>query len=568
MPYNATPTTDGNYAVKDDSGKLISTGTKDILSNYGLSEGNLGGLAKTPSVGSVPSEPQVKSLPGIGTLTVTPKQSISQSAVPIPQKTDVGDNASGLYARTGVTPPATTDTNTNGLYQVEKSNTPEGYETIFYPAGKTPDASLAYPGAPAPSATKPTFVPGLPSYPQDTPTTPQSDLSTLAKNMSDQIDEISKKILASDTPTDEETALQKELVDKKAQLATFDTDLQTRLNNLTGQGRGTTLPTIALQDAQERRSSALERLGLAQEADTLTNQLSLATEDRKNMSQEAQDEYNLATKKFDIALNLQDKISSLNQTQQDKARQYLLDVVTFAGSKTYDQLDPTTQNEITKTVANSPITLDMVKTALSSASEKAEATANGNLRTIPGLGLVQVDPKTLKYKVVIPENVSGKTTFSQTQINSGAGKAGVAPEIFKTYDDATKNVFINGDLNGSKKIIDGEIKNGTSADDIISGLKDLQLPEKVQDYLTTYAQGQLDNNKPLTVEDQKTSITQTLKDLQTSGYARGEAEDTIRKELSDSGKTTIPSSIDKVIKDSVVSVYGRTFWDKILPGGE
>lgn len=55
------------------------------------------------------------------------------------------------------TTPQTTST---GLYQVEKSGTPEGYEVIYYPPGKTPDASLLYPGAPAPSSSFPTWKPG------------------------------------------------------------------------------------------------------------------------------------------------------------------------------------------------------------------------------------------------------------------------------------------------------------------------------------------------------------------------------------------------------------------------
>lgn len=50
-----------------------------------------------------------------------------------------------------------------GLYQVEKSGTPEGYETIFYPQGKNPDASLRYPGSPAPSGTRPEWSPAAPS---------------------------------------------------------------------------------------------------------------------------------------------------------------------------------------------------------------------------------------------------------------------------------------------------------------------------------------------------------------------------------------------------------------------
>ncbi len=46
-----------------------------------------------------------------------------------------------------------------GKYQVEISDSPEGFEVIYYPPGTTPNPSLRYPGAPEPSTTRPIFVP-------------------------------------------------------------------------------------------------------------------------------------------------------------------------------------------------------------------------------------------------------------------------------------------------------------------------------------------------------------------------------------------------------------------------
>lgn len=46
--------------------------------------------------------------------------------------------------------------NETGLYQLEKSDVPGGKELIYYPPGKTPDASLRAPGAPEPSPLPPT----------------------------------------------------------------------------------------------------------------------------------------------------------------------------------------------------------------------------------------------------------------------------------------------------------------------------------------------------------------------------------------------------------------------------
>lgn len=72
-----------------------------------------------------------------------------------------------------------------GLYQVEKSNTPDGYEVIFYSPGVTPNASLLYPGAPAPSSTFPSWKPTKSTSSQTTTSTsgtkPGANASTLAE---------------------------------------------------------------------------------------------------------------------------------------------------------------------------------------------------------------------------------------------------------------------------------------------------------------------------------------------------------------------------------------------------
>lgn len=324
----------------------------------------LGKLRATPASNT-------KEIPGIGTMTVTPKTSLANSGVPVDPAAPVTADA-GTYARTGVTDPG----------------------TYITPSGAKVDANGKI-------ITAGPTVPGLPQYPTDTPgTTPITDAyNTLMSN----ITSIEDKIKSNATPSSEEQELAKELADKKAQLAQFDTSLETRVNNLYGQGRGATLGNLGLQETTERRSSALERLGLAQEANTLTTQLGLAQDARKAQGDEATTEYNLASKKLDLVLGVQKEIADMSEKQQDKARQYLLDVVSFAGSKTYDQLDDPTQNAITHAVANSPITLDMVKTSLQNASEKAAANKAGNLRNVAGVGLVQVDPTSGQYTVIAPE---------------------------------------------------------------------------------------------------------------------------------------------------------------------
>lgn len=245
-------------------------------------------------------------------------------------------------------------------------------------------------------------TPGMPTYPA--PKTPQTNITDAYGTFTSGLDDIMKRITAAAAPGSEEETLAKDLATKRGQLNAFDTDTLKRIESLSGQGRGATANNVNLRQDKERRTSALERLGIAQEADTISNLLATTKESRLALGDIAQTEFNLASKKLDIALGVQNQIDKLNDDDKNDARQYLLDVVDFAGGKTYDELDPATQQGITDAAANSPITVGMVKTALQSAKDKQ---TQGDLRTVAGVGVVQIRPDGT-YKVVVPE--SGNTT--------------------------------------------------------------------------------------------------------------------------------------------------------------
>lgn len=309
---------------------------------------------------------QTQEVPGLGTLTITPK------TIPTNPGGNANEDLTGAYARAGLTPPATPP----------PAGTANGYV--------------------APS------VAGLPSYPSSY--SASDSVKTITDSYKKTLDEITKlegSLKSAVVASPEEQQLQQELAAKKAELNNFDLTSLEASNALRGQGRGTTIGTINNQDTVLQRTRALERLGLAQEADTLTTQLGLAQDARKQQGDLAQTQYSLATKKLDIALGIEDKLKSIADDEKDNARQFLLDTVNFADGKTYDQLDAATQQAITHAVANSPITLDMVKIALKSGADKAAASAAGNLRSVSGLGVVQVMPNGkggFTYKVVVPEN--------------------------------------------------------------------------------------------------------------------------------------------------------------------
>lgn len=383
-------------------------------------------LANGAAVPPAAPGPQVKDI-GFGSLTVIPKNTIANA--PVVKDNPVGENAAGLYERTGVPPPI-----------VQGAPILDGQVKLAN--GTIVDAKT---GA---LISGPTIT--APSYPGSTSSV---DRATVLKSYTDTLDAITSlegKIAGSAAPSEEEKTLAQSLAAAKAKLNEFDLSSLQQSEDLRGQGRGATLGNINISDSILSRTRALQRLGLAQEADTINNQLALAKEDRVAQGDVAQAQYNLATKKLDIALGIQDKIEKINADERDNARQFLLDVTDFAAGKSYDKLDQSTQSQILTSVANSPITLDMVKTALASAAEKQAATEAGNLRTVAGLGVVQIKPDNkggYTYKVVVPENpttpVGNAPTFEDYVSSQNIPYPALTPEklnaLHQEYDSKYAN---------------------------------------------------------------------------------------------------------------------------------
>lgn len=350
--------------------------------------------------------PRTQEVPGVGTMTITPK------GIPTAPPKNPDEDIGGAYDRAGLPRP-------------------------------TP------PAAPLANAA----VPGVPSYPSGV------DSSSTIASMKKSYDETLASITALEKSlgnaaalSPEEIALKEQLAAKKAQLGAFDLGTLAESEALQGQGRGITRANIGIQDERMRRTRALERLGIAQEADTLTSALGMAQDQRKSLGEVAQTQYNLATKKLDIALGIATKMDTIAERERDNARQFLLDTVNFAEGKTYDQLDEATRTAIMGAVANSPITLDMVKTSLKTAADTAAANERGDLRSVAGVGLVVVAPDNKSYKVLVPENPTpapsdNSPTFEEYVAAQNLPIASLVPEkvqaLRSEYDAKYGNTAVN-----------------------------------------------------------------------------------------------------------------------------
>ena len=78
----------------------------------------------------------------------------------------------------------------------------------------------------------------------------------------------------------------------------------------------------------------------------------------------------------------------------------------------------------------------------------------------------------------------------------------------------------------------------------------------------------VDRDEPSgTPEDFQASLKESFQQLEDSGYSRDEAKEYIIDAYTDGGKKELPQFQKDLIEDSLVDIYGKTFWQKVLPGG-
>lgn len=368
------------------------------------------------------SQPKVQELPGIGVVTTYPKAVVPQAQAEAP------DTTAGLMARTGVqavpeaTPPAgaTYVTNpqelsgltesqiwrqpgTNRIYrlaqqaaapvtsavpqaQATKESVTGGYRLNFYrdPTQAETDWWSTRPQSEFDAFMKSEVEKWKPTAPKPTPAYPSPDYSSVTGTQAEQLKQaynfydtqlksLEAMIQQGYTPTAEEKALAAEFQAKREELRSFDLATLQRTEAMVGEGRGRTVANVQLAQDKERRIRALERLGLAQEAETLSERLSGAKEERTGLLGMATALFDVSTKRFDAALGLTKELAAIDKQSRDDARTWLLDMVDWASGLTWDELDPASQQRITETVANTPLTLDMVKQALKTAKDKMYA---------------------------------------------------------------------------------------------------------------------------------------------------------------------------------------------------
>jgi hypothetical protein len=164
----------------------------------------------------------------------------------------------------------------------------------------------------------------------------------------------------------------------------------------------------------------------------------------------------------------------------------------------------------------------------------------------------------------------GGGTFTDTQSNKGAANAGVDAATFNSYDAVTKNTFINGDINGTKKDIDDIFSDKGTLEDANAAIDSIDTTDTVKDFLRTYAQGA---SEKATAEIEKgtpqAQVVSAVKQGKENNFSRKETKSQIMAKLTKTfgSKGDIPDAVKDALEDALVTTYGRTFLQKVIPTG-
>jgi len=79
----------------------------------------------------------------------------------------------------------------------------------------------------------------------------------------------------------------------------------------------------------------------------------------------------------------------------------------------------------------------------------------------------------------------------------------------------------------------------------------------------------IDNRTEAAISPEETTkeLVESAKGLKAAGYGRSEAAEYIEYVATDNGKTSMPNYYSKALKDAIATVYGKTFFQKVIPGG-
>jgi hypothetical protein len=187
----------------------------------------------------------------------------------------------------------------------------------------------------------------------------------------------------------------------------------------------------------------------------------------------------------------------------------------------------------------------------------------------------EVGGQTLYFKA--PVDSGGTTSFSDTQLNKGAVKAGMSIDEFSKLDEDTKNYFVNWDWDEAEKSIDDDFSNGIDLETEKSAINSMDVPDKVKETLIEYAENKYEEEyREPTFEETRNSLVAVAQGLKNQGIKKGDAEKEMQKMVKQQiaeAQGISSSKVDDIkltqqqkdlIRASLYEVYGGSWnWNDV-----
>lgn len=147
------------------------------------------------------------------------------------------------------------------------------------------------------------------------------------------------------TPSAEETALTNDINNLNA------SERQGLVNT---ENKVIPMEFIVGQQAQIQKQASLDRLAKSESLQALTGQ-------RLGRLDALKAQLGFEDNRFEKLLGLQKEFNDISKGQRDEARTTLTDIINYSQGKSFDELDPESQQAIINSTANSPLSLGLVK---------------------------------------------------------------------------------------------------------------------------------------------------------------------------------------------------------------
>lgn len=205
------------------------------------------------------------------------------------------------------------------------------------------------------------------------------DRTNTLNDLYSQISQLQTQLLGTLTPSQGETDIQNQLLNKQQQLGQFDIETQKGVYGLEGQGRGITAGLVSGQQAKLQQQRALDRTSIAQEESNLLTRLGLAQDARTAQTKTLETGLSQLTSNMELQQKASDAISAQNtavlnaaNTLSDNARSTLTNILDKFAGLDFNTLDTVSQQSLKNLAQSAGIDIGIVSAGMKAVKDQQD----------------------------------------------------------------------------------------------------------------------------------------------------------------------------------------------------